>query len=84
MYRTLMLRSTCIWMSSDSPHLLLLLGFGVYLGQQGRDLTLLHSSMDVQDGLVASTEQGLVFQQVQQVQLGIEVGHGWHWQMPTA
>ncbi len=41
--------------------------FWIYLGQQSRDLTLLHGSMNVQDGLVDSTEQGLVFQQVQQV-----------------
>ena len=60
-----MLRATCIWMSLGSPHLLLLLGFGVYLGQQSPDLSLLHGSMNVQDGLALN--QGLVFQQVQQV-----------------
>lgn len=40
--------------------------------------------MDVQDSLVTSTEERLVLQQIQKVQLGIKVGDGRHWQVATA
>lgn len=58
--------------------LLFLLGLGVNLRQERRDFAFLHGSMDVQDGFVASAEQGLVLQQVQQMQLGIKVGDSGH------
>ena len=61
----------------------LLLGLGIYLCQQGSDLALLHTGMNVQDGLVAGTEEGLVLKEVQEVQLGIKVCDSWNWQVPT-
>ena len=51
----------------------LALGFGleVHLADELRDLALLHQGMDVQDGFVAGSEDGLVFQQVQDLQLSL-------------
>ena len=51
----------------------LALGFGleVNLANELRDLALLHQGMDVQDGFVAGSEDCLVFQQVQNLQLSL-------------
>ena len=56
----------------------LLLGLDVDLGQQARDLALLHKGVQVQDGLVAGREDGLVLQQVQDLKLRVKVGHARH------